>query len=71
MDAELAAHIAQIRDVLPDYGNGFLAAALQVCPESIGSIALFRLRRSVAQSFCVAALQFQVSHVEVASSAAV
>lgn len=30
MDAELASQIAQIRDVLPDYGDGFLAAALQV-----------------------------------------
>lgn len=31
IDAETAGRIAQIRDVLPDYGDGFLAAALQVC----------------------------------------
>ncbi len=30
MDPELASQIAQIRDVLPDYGDGFLTAALQV-----------------------------------------
>ena len=30
MDPELAAQIAQVRDVLPHYGDGFLAAALQV-----------------------------------------
>lgn len=62
INAETRGRIAQIRDVLPGYGDGFLAAALQVTCDKLGLkhhiVMLVRIDTcSCEGSFLAAALQ--------------